>query len=80
MKKLLLFTLLVFLFGCRENAQSSETKGNFSLDLLFEKDGCKMYRFRDGTRDVYWSDCSGRTQSDYRSGKSEYEEETITTE
>ena len=44
------------------------------IEFLFEKDGCKMYRFKDGGRYIYWSNCDGRTEySYYRStGKSGY--------
>ncbi len=40
--------------------------------LLLEVDGCKVYRFRDGDRDVYFTTCKGQAGYDYttRSGKS----------
>jgi hypothetical protein len=81
MKKLLV--LCLFLTGCVEKAQESVQNGNFQVDFLFEQNGCKMYRFMDGSRYIYWSDCAGKIQSDYttRSGKhsTTHYEETITT-
>ncbi|GAB3881211.1 DUF4884 domain-containing protein [Spirosoma agri] len=40
--------------------------------LLLEVDGCKVYRFNDGGRDVYFTTCKGKVSYDYttRSGKS----------
>lgn len=73
----------MFLTGCVKEAKESVQNGNFKVELLFEQNGCKMYRFRDGGRRIYWSDCSGKIQSDYttRSGKhsTTHYEETITT-
>ncbi len=83
MKKLL-FIALIFA-GCQREAQKEvqSTNQNFSVELLFEVDGCKMYRFSDGGRYIYWSDCKGKTQYNYieQSGKSQntIREETITT-
>lgn len=83
MKLLLLFTLLLAFAGCREAAQSTVQNGNFQVEFLFKHDGCNMYRFKDGTRFIYWSDCKGRTQSDYTTsnGKTSttHHEESITT-
>lgn len=44
------------------------TNPEFQIELLFEKDGCKMYRFYDGHY-IYWSDCSGNVSYQYKSGK-----------
>jgi hypothetical protein len=53
-------------------AQEVTHSGDFNVELLFEKDGCKVYRFEDGSRYIYWSDCSGKMQSDtyHSTGKS----------
>jgi hypothetical protein len=70
--------------GCQEKGKSinSVHQGDFKVELLFEKNGCKMYRFLDGYRYIYWSDCQGKTQSDYitQSGKITvtHHEETVT--
>lgn len=31
------------------------------VSLLFEHDGCRVYRFSDGARPVYYTDCRGST-------------------
>ena len=83
MKKLILNTrlnhivylLLVacFISSCKKDAQSTVQNGNFKLEFLFNQNGCKMYRFQDGSRYIYWCDCEGRVQSDYTTsnGKSQ---------
>ncbi len=60
--------LLVFLFivGCEPNRSIEVVqKGDFKVEFLFEQDSCKVYRFLDGGRYIYWSNCSGRLSSDY---------------
>lgn len=83
--KMLLVAVLFFsVTSCKEEAQSSVQNGNFQLEFLFEQNGCKMYRFKDGGRYVYWSDCQGKTQSDYNTntGKStvRHDFESVTSE
>lgn len=85
MKQILtsLIILSIFAAGCMEKAETATQSGNFELHFLFEHDGCKMYRFQDGTRWVYWSTCEGKTEYEetHHTGKhsshTEYEE-TIT--
>lgn len=60
------------LTACLEKGQTAEQRGNFELQLLFEKDGCKMYRFIDGGHAVYWLDCTDKTTYGYKSGKNNY--------
>ena len=73
-----LITILTvaLLSGCLKDGQQTEqtTNGGFKVDLLFEKDGCKIYRFMDGGRAIYWTDCRGKTEYVYsqQSGKSVY--------
>ena len=71
-KLMLVAVFFISFTSCKEEAQSSVQNGNFQLEFLFEQNGCKMYRFKDGGRYVYWSDCQGKTQSDYstNTGKS----------
>jgi hypothetical protein len=59
--------LMMLLSGCNGKAQQVQTTTNpeFNLELLFEKDGCKIYRFVDGGRPVYWTDCRGKIESVY---------------
>lgn len=71
---LLIIAAIFFLSSCREESIKTEVTevNGIKLELLFKKDGCNVYRFRDGMRDVYWSNCAGRVDYDYttRSGKS----------
>jgi hypothetical protein len=84
----LLFTFLVvaLINSVSDNPEPKETiqNGEYEIELLFEQNGCKMYRFHDNARWVYWSDCQGkteikRTESNGKTNSSEYQE-TITTE
>lgn len=64
MKKYLVICLLFI--GCSKGESiESHQKGDFKVEFLFEQDGCKMYRFQDGGRDIYWSNCNGKVNSDY---------------
>lgn len=63
MKNILIF-FTTFILSCKGESIQSENKGDFKLELLFEKDGCKVYRFYDGGRCVYWADCRGRIHAD----------------
>jgi len=91
MDKIILFVLMCFVFtGCNHRGSSKDSvqDGDFVIEFLFEKDGCKMYRFKDGRRYIYWANCSGRVSADFRkivsNGKTntvrKYDEETIITE
>lgn len=57
--------LILFLTGCNEDAKEIIQNGNFTLEFLFEQNGCKMYRFKDSGRYIYWSDCQGDVQRNY---------------
>jgi hypothetical protein len=61
----------VLFTGCIHDAKESVQNESFTVEFLFEQNGCKMYRFKDGGRYIYWSDCQGRVQSAYtiQSGK-----------
>lgn len=76
MKYLTLILAIVLLNSCGHEAIEAETtiQNGIELDLLFEKDGCKVYRFHDYGRAIYWSDCRGRTEYSYstRSGKTNH--------
>jgi hypothetical protein len=83
---LLTFVIVAFLNSFSDRSEPKETiqNGDYKIEFLFEQNGCKMYRFLDNGRWVYWSDCQGNTQREYKesNGKtnsSEYQE-TITTE
>jgi len=62
---LVLFVLL--LNSCGINQPISTLKpsnnGTYAVDYLFEHDGCKVYRFQDDGRWVYFTNCSGNVTS-----------------
>ena len=62
----LLIALLIFT-SCNDYGKPQQTTfhGDFQLELIFEKDSCKMYRFFDAGHAVYWSTCAGRVQEDH---------------
>ena len=64
--------LSIMLTSCHKDPVSSETKGDFQVELLFEKDGLKVYRFYDGRYHYFTS--KGETMTTQSSGKDEYEE------
>ncbi len=73
MRQLALLGLLL-LIGCENKpvatTQSSNTK--VPVDLLFEHDGCKVYRFEDGGYPRYYAKCSDSyvsTMSVHHEGK-----------
>ncbi len=68
MKKIiLLFSISIFLFSCEKEQQAVEQTSNaaVNVDLLFEKDGCKVYRFYDNGYAIYFTDCRGRVEYKY---------------
>jgi len=69
MKKLILILIVSLLsLSCVKDAQSTAAVGQFKNEFLFEIEGCKMYRFQDGSRYIYWSDCRGKVNYDYTTG------------
>lgn len=68
MKKLLILLLLLLTVSCVKQAESVNQVGNFKNEFLFEENGCRMYRFEDGSRYIYWSDCRGKVNYDYTTG------------
>ncbi len=66
MKKLI-FLLSIVSFSCTRPALETvnSSNPNIELELIFEKDGCKMYRFYEGNRYIYWVDCRGQVVSSY---------------
>lgn len=65
----LLFTvvtmLIVGLSSCASPIYSRPAENNqgYTVDYLFEHDGCKVYRFRDGNSWVYFTNCTGNVTS-----------------
>ncbi len=70
MKKYLII-LVLFFSACKHEAQETTHSGDFKIEFLFEKDGCKMYRFKDAGDLIYWANCEGRTsyETTFVSGK-----------
>lgn len=68
MKTALFILATLFIVSCKEEAQTETTSENFNVEFLFENDGCKMYRFLDRGRYIYYSDCTGRVEYQYSSG------------
>lgn len=81
--KYLLLILVLFVSCSRGEPQQSTQQGDFKVELLFEMDGCKVYRFVDGLRVVYWSNCAGKIQYDHTTSNGKttrtHHEETINT-
>lgn len=75
MKKLLLILILgLTITSCEHDPISSSREGfDIKVDLLFEKDGIKMYRFLDDGRYHYYTN-RGVTISTQQSGKTTYQE------
>jgi hypothetical protein len=75
MKKILLILLSGIVFtGCYNDPQSSTVEGHgFHVEYLFEKDGIKVYRFRDGGRTHYFTS-KGETITTHHENKHEHEE------
>lgn len=74
MKKIVFLIAIGFLLtSCYKDSISTETKGDFKVEFLFEKNGIKMYRFRDGGRYHYFTD-RGETITTQYSNKSTREE------
>jgi len=62
--------LLATLAGCQGEAESTTRAGaDFKVDRLFQVDGCTVYRFHDGGRPRYFTNCAGSTQWEESCGK-----------
>jgi hypothetical protein len=66
MKKYLLPFLAILSCSCypsREPIFTEETQNNadYTVDYLFEHDGCKVYRFYDKGEYIYFTNCNGET-------------------
>ena len=75
MKKLLLILILgLTITSCKHDPVSSSREGlDIKVDLLFEKDGIKMYRFYDNGQSHYYTN-KGETITTQQSGKTTYQE------
>ncbi len=63
MKRFLPFLLCIPFTGCfvQQPVKEEITKNNqdYTVDYLFEHEGCKVYRFYDRGKYVYFTNCSG---------------------
>jgi hypothetical protein len=67
------FFVLVVFTACEKQAQSSATKGNnIEVELLFEQDSVKVYRFYDGG--YHYFTTRGETMSTKSAGKTSRQE------
>ncbi len=75
MKKIIAIAIVALTFtSCYKDPQSTTQTGNgFEVEFLFEHDGVKVYRFRDGGNTHYFTS-NGETMSTKSSGKTHYEE------
>lgn len=61
---------ILLLSGCYKDPEAVEVAGKgYNVGKLFVVDGCSVYRFYDGGRYVYFSSCTGNTQSYHQVGK-----------
>lgn len=58
----LLISIILIIYSCAGKSIESTNQNNFEIEFLFEKDGCKIYRFYDAGRYIYWSNCAGNIQ------------------
>lgn len=69
--KFLIAPLAIVLAACAGCSKASvgapipTNNPELELELLFEHDGCKVYRFYDSGHSRYWSDCRGRVHGGY---------------
>lgn len=82
MKNVIVITLVCLLsLSCNKEAKETSTVGEFKVEFLFEHDGCKMYRFYDGGKFIYYSNCKYKstTYTEYQEGKNNYVEKSVDT-
>lgn len=74
----LVFVALFSLACFRDPVSEQRTNNsNFSVEELFTHNGCTIYRFVDGGRHRYWTDCRGSVSNHYSqyNGKTTYDYE-----
>jgi hypothetical protein len=62
---ILLIFVMLYLTSCggaiQRPIEVNITSNKFQVELLFEHDGCKVYRFNDFGKSVYYTNCQGST-------------------
>lgn len=63
--QVMLIGIVVALCGCAKTpvAVDKTTNSEINVELLFEHDGCKIYRFTDHGDPVYYTKCQGQDSS-----------------
>jgi hypothetical protein len=66
MRSLMPVLAAVALTGCLAPAIQSHSTENeaINVELLFTHDGCRVYRFRDGSAPIYYTDCRASAAQD----------------
>ena len=75
MKKILIIFSFLLLVSCKNEAleKKQTTNDEFNVELLFEVDGCKVYRFQDASRNRYFTNCKGSVSWKQQEGKVDYD-------
>lgn len=75
------FLVLLFLLSCTKGAKEEILTNNdsFKVELLFEVEGCKVYRFIDGGRNRYFTNCQGAVSWAEKQGKNNTMDMEVTT-
>ncbi len=79
MKCMTIIAAMIALTGCEKAPEVQIQSGEFNVERLFTVDGCTAYRFRDSYRAIYYTNCNGSTQSEYRHGRA-MRQETVQTD
>lgn len=81
MNPLLLAVGALVLTSCEKDAQTTTRSSNpdISVDLLFEHEGCRVFRFEDGTHLHYFVKCASGSAST-STAHSQYNATTKTTD
>lgn len=79
-KLIILALATISLSSCTIKVDKSqkESVGNFKVERLFAYEGCTAYRFNDGSRYVYYTNCGTQTQSSHSCGKNCTEADQVT--
>lgn len=83
MKYILILSLLGLLSCAKDPVETKQTNNDqFPVSLLFEQDGCKVYRFYDVGHHHYYAQCGNKvtTNSTKKCGKNCSRNEEIPTE
>lgn len=67
MKITTLLFFILLMIGCHIEKpltkQQAKNNTTYTVEYLFEHDGCKVYRFKDDGHYVYFTSCKGETTS-----------------